>query len=267
MSRQVYAELSYSYSDSIGIYSITGAHIVSNIKPALNPPQAALVSCGSAVQTLSPSFGQSTSAGDVLLAWVFSNTGASSFNTTCSNPNWTLVDYAGAAFGWTSLWYRENCLAGETAPVFTSSGATGPYSQLAEFRNVGVLDQFGTATSGNQNITLAMGSTDTQSGDFVAGILFWAGGNQTPVTITASAVDSSGSAMTLNTTSTNQGTTGQNAYLFFWGQASNGIGPGVDTVTGSLSTFDGAQGIMGSFTPFQGFSTFTETLGLFGSVF
>jgi hypothetical protein len=93
----------------------------------------ALVSAGAVSSSLSPSFGQATAAGNLLVAWVYADTGGSSdpFNPV---SGWTKAVVPGASFNWSSIWYKANCGAGETAPVFTTAGANfGANSQLAEF--------------------------------------------------------------------------------------------------------------------------------------
>ena len=246
---QVYATANYSFADSAGTITIAGVTSVPEPALTVSYPYAYLLSAGSSVLSLSPSFGKTTTAGSLLIAWTFSNSGSATFDTTCSNSNWTLIGTSGGAFGWRAMWYRNNCNANEAAPVF-SSPSTFPMSQLAEFANARGLDQYGVLASPSQSdFTLTASSSDTKSGDLVVGSLIWGGANMTPATIGASGTDSGGNSF--GNLITNAATTGQLPAAIFWAQASPPAGPGVDTINGTLNVFAAGGGIIASFFAVQ----------------
>ncbi len=246
---QAYATANYSFADAVGIITVAGATSVASPALTVSYPTARLVAAGVSVTSLSPSFGKPTTAGSLLIAWTFSNSGSATFDTTCSNPQWTLIGTSGGAFGWRAMWYKNNCYAHEAAPVF-SSAATFPMSQLAEFANARGLDQYGTLASPSQsNFTLTANASDTKSGDLIVACLIWGGANMTPATIGATGVDSGGNG--LGAVITNAATTGQLPAAIFWGQASPPAGPGVDTINGTLNIFDAGGGVVASFFAVQ----------------
>ena len=247
---QAYATANYSFANAVGIITVAGTTTVANPKLAVTYPTAYLLAAGAAVQTLTPSFGKPTTAGSLLIAWTFSNSGSATFDTTCSNPNWILIGTSGGAFGWRAMWYRNNCLAHEVPPVFTST-ATFPASQLAEFVNARGLDQSGTIpTPATPNFALTASAPDTKSGDLVVASVIWAGANLTPATIGVTGADSSGAPLDQGLIS-NATTTGQLPAAIFWGQASAPAGPGVDTISGTLNVFAAGGGVVASFFAVQ----------------
>lgn len=85
----------------------------------------------------SPAFGQATTAGNCLVAWVSAN---SPNDVTTVAPGWVEV-VSGQSLGlrFASIWIRPNCGAAEAAPVFTTSLGNEPLiAQLAEFSGVAV---------------------------------------------------------------------------------------------------------------------------------
>lgn len=244
---QAYAAVNYSFADSVGIITVAGTCTMTAPTVTVHPPHVTLVGAGTAGQNLSPVFAQPTTAGNMLLAWVFSNSSVSTFDTTCNDPSWTLVRYNGGAFAWISLWQKTRCKRAETPPQFTT-GASTPLTQLLEFSGVTALDQAGIGTTGSDPrvTTLTTASRDTRSGDLVFGVCVWPGANPTPATVTLTGTDSSGTTLTLNK-SDNSATAGQIPWATGWAQASAPAGPGQDTITGSVNIFDFGDGIIASF--------------------
>lgn len=126
----------------------------------------ALVSLG-AVNTgtnaASPTFGQATTAGNLLVAWVSSQSGSASVSGT----GW--VNAAGSG-GRASVWYRPNCGAGESAP--SVAGITSTSAQLAEFSGghlTSPLDQTGTSTVITSPDTVTNGGSDGDVGELILG--------------------------------------------------------------------------------------------------
>lgn len=248
---QAYATANYSFANAVGVITVAGASSVPAPQLTVHYPVASLVAAGAAVQSLSPSFGKPVTAGSLLIAWTFSNSGSATFDTTCNSPSWILIGTSGGAFGWRAMWYRSNCSANEAAPVFSSVN-TFPASQLAEFRNARGLDQYGAIASPSQSdFALTSSAPDTCSGDLVVGSLIWAGANLTPVTLGATGIDSGGGVISGGFIS-NAATTGQLPAGIFWGQANPPAGPGVDTINGTLNNvFAAGGGIVASFFAVQ----------------
>ena len=211
----------------------------------------ALVSLGPVSASFSPSFGQSTTAGDLLVAWLASNSGSATNPFTTSSGGWTIIPGDPGTYGgyaWTAVAYKANCAAGETAPVF-SDGVTGTaiYSQLGEFSGAAtsnVLDQSGTG-SGDEIQTAACTAPDTQSGDLIVSGAYWnspGGAATASVTLTGG----TGAAVTPNTTTGQPGGAGTTVYAFTWGVA-GAAGADDDTAVGTLSAFAGSGSVIASF--------------------
>src|SRR5881396_1735974 len=78
--------------------------------------------------SVSPTFGQSTTAGNLLIAWVINDNGV----TPATPSGWTLMAGNGAGDR-ARVYFKPNCGAGETAPTFSEAGATFMAAALAEF--------------------------------------------------------------------------------------------------------------------------------------
>ena len=244
--QHAYADISYSYSDSIGSIGIDPVASMPAPSVSVAPlPRVALVASGAAAASLTPAFGKATSAGDLLVAWVYTNGSSATFSTTCADPSWALAGHAGAMFGWESLWYKAGCGHAETAPVFSDTGYSQPLSQLLEFSGAGHLDQVASGT-GTPGITYTAPGPDTASGDLVFGFFAWNGSNPGPAVISVSGADSSGAPLSL-TQADNHTSTGTQFWATGWGQASAPAGPGEDTMAASFGFFAGGGGVMASF--------------------
>ena len=242
-----YAEISYSYSDSIGSIEIDPTAVMPAAKVSVAPlPSVMLISQGAAALSFSPSFGKTTTAGNLLIAWVYSNSSSASFTTTCSDPSWSLAGHAGASFGWESLWYKLRCKHAETAPVFSDTAYSEPMSQLLEFSGLYALDQVA-GNASTTNVTYTAASSDTASGDLIFGFCAFNGTNMGPTTLTISGSDSSGAALPLNISS-NASSGGTTQYwITGWAQAAAPAGPALDTMTAGIGFFAGAGGLLASF--------------------
>ena len=216
-----YATVNYSFADSVGIITVAGRASIPVPSVSVTPPVAELVAAGSAAESFSPSFGQPTAKGDLLIGWTFCNSSSASFNITCADPSWTLANTAGESYGWSGLWYKINCGAAEVPPTFSSSGASFVMSQLLEFSHqVVAFDQTGTFTNNSgPDFTVAASAPDTASGNLIIGLATWSGPDATPVTASISGSDSSGTPVTYSTVS-NAATTGQIPFAVAWAQAS-----------------------------------------------
>lgn len=196
----------------------------------------ALVKAGSAAlntgDTVSPSFGQATTSGNFLLAWVTSDDGATSYPITVSGTGWTEVDHAGGQYNWTGLYYRADCGSSESAPSFSSSGADVMVAALCEFSGVATsspLDAKGTL-SGTFPATVTTTSADTGASDLIVAVGTWNGSNADP---------SIGVEINSTATSIYQFGNGSSEPFYIFGGI---VGPStpnsVDSATFSLSAFE-----------------------------
>lgn len=243
----VYASASYSFPSAVTGFTIPPVVSMPATAPQVTlPGPPRLVRLGAQAASLTPAFGQPTTAGDLLIGWAYSNSSSSSFNTTCNDPTWRLAAFSGAAFGWTSLWYKTNCRRAETAPQF-SSGASQPMSQLAEFTAPGAALDQATAITGSQSYTITAASPDSKSGDLVVILYTWGGSNAGPTAIGMTGADSSGTVLPLALYN-NASSTGTQFWALAWGQASAGFGPQADTASATMGLFATGQAIVASFT-------------------
>lgn len=85
---------------------------------------------GSGTTTVTPAFGQATTAGDLLIATVSSSKVTV---LTCTTPGWTQKASIYKGNCSTSVWYKENCAATETPPTFKSATSATLRAQLSEW--------------------------------------------------------------------------------------------------------------------------------------
>jgi hypothetical protein len=139
----------------------------------------ALATAAAATATVSPAFGQATTAGNLLIAWV-ARRGATGW-TVGAATGWTQAVMGGGT-GDNAIFYKANCGANETAPTFTSTGTSGTlWAMLAEFSGaatVSVLDQIGTA-AGSAAQTVTCAAPDTAGGALQVVSASGGGGGQT----------------------------------------------------------------------------------------
>lgn len=212
----------------------------------------ALVSAGAVASSLSPSFGASTAAGNLLVAWLYANSGAATDPFTVSGvTGWAEVGAENGPYGsmWTGLWYKADCGSGETAPSFAATGSpTVTFAMLAEFSGGATsspLDQSGVVNSGSGTVNPACGAADGQGGDLIVACLGWNGGAST--TISNSMTDGTGASVTVTAYSNGTSNSGQ-VYDFAWGVA-GGHGASADTATGTVNASNGGSGVIASFKP------------------
>lgn len=246
-----YAQASYSFPASITGFTIDPVAAFPQATPNVGLPPVALVSAGAVSASLSPSFGQPTTAGDLLVAWVSSNSGSATFDTAVTGAGWLLAGFTGTAFEWNSLWYKPGCSRAESPPVFSSTGgqATSPLSGLLEFRNARYLDQVA-GTTATQSLTFAPASADTASGDLVFAFAAWGTSSAGPASITMTGTDSSGAALPLSV-SDNAASAGHQFWVTGWAQAGQPFGPVTDSVTAGIGMFGNGGGVLASFKAFS----------------
>lgn len=152
--------------------------------------------------TVSPSFGQATTAGNMLVAVVGANVSADNITTTASG--WSRAEGFGTIAPSVALWYKANCGAGETAPTFTSSGATAMGAVLAEFSGVKTsspVDQVGNAqgvAASSIAASVSCSGADTNTSDLaIAGYFMDGSKSQTIAESAQSWTPASGSSGTI----------------------------------------------------------------------
>ncbi len=117
--------------------------------------------------SLSPAFGQTTTAGNLLVAWCY----GSDTNSKTINQGWTFLSTSTAPKNFA---YKANCAAGETAPTYTfTAGSVGGIA-LAEFSGCATsspFDKTGTGTGGASPVTGTASGADSASGELVLAIV------------------------------------------------------------------------------------------------
>ena len=152
---------------------------------------------GAWVDNGSPAFGATTREGNLLQAWVNSDSGSSTFDITTDASGWECAASNGAPYYWTSIWYKPDCAAGETAPVFTSGAAC--WSRLAEFSGAAdsPLDTSADGeTSGESGWLATFGAPDSVGGELVSASGFWNGSNTGGTISLTDFTDNDGDAIT-----------------------------------------------------------------------
>lgn len=208
----------------------------------------ALVAEGPVASSLSPSFGASAKAGDLLVAYLSDNSSSSTdpFGTTAAG--WQEAAVSGGPYYWTSIWYKANSGAGEAAPVFTSAGASVESSMLAEFSNVATsspLDRTGSG-SGTSAETATASAADSVAGDLILSGTVWNSSNPGPTSISTTISDSSGSNVTANPTN-DASTTGAWFYDFAYAVAGSTLGTHADSATSTLGVYSDGAAVLASF--------------------
>ena len=205
------------------------------------------VSVGTLSATLSPAFGQATTAGHLLIAWVSSNNDSVTDLFTVSGTGWVKITTNGGQYDWATIYYKPNCGASETAPVFSAAGTNyAEGSVLAEFSGAAAttpLDSFGdSGGSVSGTTTAAYTASDAGAGDLIVYAACWLGGSGTNTM--SSMVDSSGTAVT--PTSPGTGINGNYSYLFAYGIAGS-TGSNKDTASALNSGLGSGQSVIASF--------------------
>ncbi len=196
-------------------------------------------SLGTVAHSGTPTFGQSTTAGNTLIAWLCSNDGSATNPFTETGPTgWTILAPGGASGRWVAIAYKMNCAAGETAPTFHSAGAPSNfYTQLGEFSGgatSSIVDSQGVSTGGSVTITATNAASDTVASDLIVFCGFYNGSNTGGSTSTTMK-DSNGATVTPSATT---GTDGAGSYYdFAYGVAGATLGSSNDTATATQTVF------------------------------
>ena len=235
-----------------------GSRIPFTLSAPVTSEPVSLVSQGSIAASGSPSFGAATQAHHLLVAFVASNGSTGSFTGATAASGWVLASSGGAAYTWASVWYKPDCAAGETAPVFTDTEGTVEYSQLAEYSRVALsspVDQSGGQFGGGDDPTWAVVlPPDTVPGDLVAACGMWNGANAGGTISVTQFTDSTGTALT---PVQQEAANGSGLYFTSLYGVTTGTGnaesfqvsPAGDTAYLALSVFDQGSGAVASFKP------------------
>lgn len=164
-----------------------------------------------------PAFGQATGTGNLLIAWVADDTAIASVSV---DQSWVLAlrSTAAGGFAGSSIWYKQNSAAGETAPTFTATGHT-LWAALAEFSGAATSftnDQIGAvefpvAPTSPQSVTAA--APDAASGELVVTASLWTLTKAGTVTT----ADTYNNGATPTTNLNNDATSSALHYRFAWG--------------------------------------------------
>lgn len=109
-----------------------------------------------------PAFGQATTAGNLLIAWVAVNSVSAA---SLTGTGWTqAVEVVSGSSHLAAVWYRANCGASESAPTFSNwtFGMLGEFSGGATSSPV---DQTGSNSGASSPVVAACSLADTASGE------------------------------------------------------------------------------------------------------
>ncbi len=136
--------------------------------------------------SIQPSFGQSTTAGNLLIAWVTQRNDTVNQITT-SASGWSQAVQKQGSQSAAAIFYKANCASGETSPVFGATNAVRMVAQLAEFSGPTTIpvDQTGTLSgvvSPASPLSVTAGGADMQSGELQVTNFTWINTTATSVT-------------------------------------------------------------------------------------
>lgn len=203
--------------------------------------------------SLTPAFGQSTTAGNFLSCQLTSTN--STLITISGTPSTWLQ--AVPASGFTSLvfvFYRADCGAGESVPTFTANSGDALTAVLAEWTGVATtspLDQSGIGSRSGNSVVITNSAADTTALDLcLAAIIYF---NSKNATATFSSVWKPPSLGFPGGTNGNTGGTKTANWSYFPYGIYTAGGGSADTVTSTASPSSGSvssgDGVMASFIP------------------
>lgn len=161
-----------------------------------SPGAVATVASGN---TITPTFGQATTAGNMLIARLAAPTIISISWTPPAG--WTIAAQSNGAIA-----YKANCAAGESAPTFTCSNTLTLYADVTEWSGVGLLDKVN--AGGHTNA-----GGDTNTSDLAIYVAAWSLSKSATTTFTDAWTPSGG------TVAAAQGTGATKAATVFWASA------------------------------------------------
>jgi hypothetical protein len=188
--------------------------------------------------TISPTFGQTTTAGNLLVLLIAAQGSADSTDRTPTG--YTRADGTSGDQAETNVYFKANCGAGETAPTYTDSGATSIAGVLAEFSGVATtspLDQHISTSGGiTSPQTATTAGADVGATELVLGIdrLVY---SMAATKTTTNAFNNGATATDLGN---NDGTSSANHYRFSYGINTGNSTADVLTCTFTTTNISGA---------------------------
>ena len=185
--------------------------------------------------SVSPTFGATTTAGNMLVCFVAD----SGSTVTVSGTGWTRVagDLTGGGSGdlGCDIWIRGNCGAGESAPTVTTSGLSA-FAMLAEFSGGGTAPTRenhagSTGAAAATPVTATCASSDAASGDLILACEY----------ISLSKAGTHTSSITLNNGATATGNENNDAssvsfhYRFCYGVTTGTVADSAQAASNSMS--------------------------------
>lgn len=209
----------------------------------------ALVKLGTATTgttSVSPTFGQATAAGDLLVAWLSAPGGAAA---------------PGAPSGWSTgkvqldslnnryscIFYKANSGASETAPTFTDGAATFMAAALGEFSGADTLaplDQSAGANGLTSTQVLTAASADAASGDLVIAC----DGFAYSMAATKTTSDTFNNGATATDVGNNDGTSSATHYRMSYGITTSNASADTNTVAFTITNVTATHMALASFT-------------------
>lgn len=212
--------------------------------------KAGAVATSSSVATITPAFGQTTGAGNLLIACVAANNGTT---ITTSSTGWNAVTATQSEI---AIFYKQNSSAAEAAPTFnfTSTPSTG-YALLAEFSGAATaspLDEIGvTAIQANPRST-SCAAADSTNSDVAISNNIWFNSKSATYTFSDSWTPAAGTAGVLGDTSATKNTQAVRfSYYLLNGHGGSAADSLSETCTPSTGTITSPSigGRIASFTP------------------
>jgi hypothetical protein len=120
--------------------------------------------------SVSPTFGQSTTAGNLLILWVADN------NSSSSPPLPSGWSSAASTVQGSAIFYKPNCGAGETAPTLSDAGSVFMAACLGEFSGADTSaprDRFSTSGGTTSPLVLNLNGTDLEVGELFCTADLW----------------------------------------------------------------------------------------------
>lgn len=215
---------------------------------------------GIGTTSVTPAFGQATTAGNLLLAHIANDGNTSAIATTATG--WTQAGQAHATgvSQRAALFYKPNCGASETAPTFTGAGANHVHAVLSEWSGANTsapLDQTGTATGTATPLTVTASGTDGGTGRLVTAAYGW----NTTTSVAASETDSTGFAQLVADAASGSQHLGSPYSV----TVTTGSAADTNTETESGGTVAVTAAVIASFKPAAG-ATSTKRAQIFGGV-
>ena len=180
-----------------GGLNATGPTVLASFKAAVGSVIARVGALGAITKgsttSVTPPFGQATSAGNFALACV----GPAASATASTSPGWVkVVERFDVSAGGIAIWAKLNIGANEVAPTFTASAGPAPLvAQVAEFSGVatvGATDKTASIDSFGNPQVVQMAAADAAFGDLVVMASFF--GLTNPATATFSEAFNNGAS-------------------------------------------------------------------------